>query len=94
MDREKFQSKAKKTIDEIFDKIEELEVKKNKAVGKTKAGYEENIAELKVKKLELQARYDKLAEATEENWEEVKEAFSSALDSFKEGFSKIASLFK
>jgi hypothetical protein len=94
MDKEKFKNKAKDSIDEIFAKIDELEVKKDKAIGEAKIEYEEKLAELKTKKIELQAKYDKLVEATEENWEEVKVAFSSASESFKEGFSKIASLFK
>ena len=33
-------------------------------------------------------------DATEENWDEIKGAFQSASESFKEGFSKIGSLFK
>jgi hypothetical protein len=94
MDKEKFKNKAKDSIDEIFAKIDELEVKKDKAIGEAKIEYEEKLAELKSKKIELQAKYDKLVEASEENWEEVKVAFSSASESFKEGFSKIASLFK
>jgi hypothetical protein len=94
MDREKFKNKAKESIDEIFAKIDELEAKKEKAIGDAKAEYEEKFAALKAKKDELQVKYDKLVESSEENWEEVKEAFSSAADSFKDGFSKIASLFK
>jgi chromosome segregation ATPase len=137
MDRENFKNKAKESIDDIFTKIDELEIKKDqllekakteydemlaglkekkeKALGTAKAEYEEKLAEvkakkekalevvkseydekivdLKTKKDELLARYDRLAEATEENWEEVKDAFSSASESFKEGFRKIASLF-
>lgn len=94
MDRENFKTKAKESIDDIFAKIDELEVKKDLAIGQAKAEYEEKLVELKLKKDELVAKYDSLFAATEENWEEVKEAFSSASDSFKEGFSKIASLFK
>ncbi len=94
MDKEKFKNSAKQSIDEIFATIDELEAKKNKAVGDVKAEYEARIAELKMKKNELQVKYNKLVDSTEENWEEVKDAFSSAADSFKEGFSKIASLFK
>ena len=94
MDREKFKNQAKKSIDEIFAKIDILEAKKEKAVGEVKAEYEKRIIELKAKKIELLAKYNKLVSASEENWEEVKNAFSSASESFKEGFSKIASLFK
>ena len=94
MDRENFKNKAKESIDDIFTKIDELEAKKDLAIGKAKAEYEEKLVELKSKKDELVAKYDSLLAASEENWEEVKGAFSSATESFKEGFLKIASLFK
>jgi hypothetical protein len=94
MDKENFKNKAKQSIDDIFAKIDELEAKKDKAIGEAKIEYEKRILELKSKKVELQAKYNKLVNASDENWEEVKNAFSSASDSFKEGFSKIASLFK
>ncbi|MFA6713406.1 MAG: hypothetical protein WCR82_05950 [Bacteroidales bacterium] len=94
MDRETFKNKAKESINEIFAKIDKLELKKDNAVGKVKEEYEETLTDLKVKKVELQKKYDKLMTSTEENWEEVKESFSSASDSFNEGFSKIGSIFK
>jgi hypothetical protein len=93
MEREIFKNKAKESIDEVFAKIDELEAKKDQAMAGMKAEYTEKLAELKAKKDELQANYDQLLVATEDNWEEVKEAFSSASVSFKEGISKIASIF-
>jgi uncharacterized protein YukE len=94
MDRETFKNNAKKNIDEIFAKIDELEAKKDEATGEAKAEYQEKLLELKAKKEELQAKYNKLVNASEENWEEVKNTFSSAAESFNEGFSKIGKLFK
>ena len=94
MDRENFKNKAKESIDEIFAKIDALEEQKEKAIGNAKAEYEQKLSELSAKKDELQAKYDQLVATSEENWEEVKEAFSAASESFKDGFSKIASIFK
>ena len=94
MDKESFKNKAKNSIDEIFAKIEDLEIKKNEAKADVKETYEKKLAELKSKKSELQKRYDDLLHASEDKWEEVKNAFTSSSESFKEGFSKIASLFK
>jgi chromosome segregation ATPase len=48
---------------------------------------------LETKKADLQSKYNDLINAKDEKWEEMKNAFSSAADSFKEGFSKISSLF-
>lgn len=94
MDKQKYKENAKKSIDEIFAKIDELEKKTESFKEKSKAEYEKNIAELKAKRAELQAKYKALENASDDKWEEVKSAFSSASDSFKEGFSKITSLFK
>lgn len=92
MNKEDFKKKAKKSIDDIFAKIDELEAKKDKVKGDAKAKYEEKLNKLKTKKKELQAKYDALVNASDEKWEEEKSTFSSATDSFKEGFSKIASM--
>jgi outer membrane murein-binding lipoprotein Lpp len=92
MNKEDFKNKAKKSIDDIFAKIDELEAKKDKVKEDSKAEYEEKLNNLKTKRKELQAKYDALNNASDEKWEEVKSTFSSATDSFKEGFSKIASL--
>jgi len=48
---------------------------------------------LELKKVDLETKYAALENASEEKWEEVKNAFSSASVSFKEGFVKIASFF-
>jgi len=92
MKKEEFKKEAKKSIDDFFAKIDKLEAKKDKAEGDAKAEYEEKLNALKGKKKELQAKYDELANASDEKWEEVKSAFSSANDSFRESLSKIASL--
>jgi hypothetical protein len=49
---------------------------------------------LESNKRELKTRYNELINASEDKWEEAKEAFSSASDSFEKGFSEISSLFK
>ena len=94
MDRETFKQNAKNSIDEIFDAIERIQERANVVQGEAKVRFEQNLIELKAKKKDLQAKYDKLGNTSEERWEEVKNAFSSASDSFKEGFKKITSLIK
>lgn len=93
MEREDFKNKAKESIDALFAEIDQLEAQKEKIIGNVEAGYAEKLAELKGKKEELQAKYNQLMRSSEENWEEAKATFTSAADSFREGFSKIASLF-
>ncbi len=94
MDREKFKQEAKQSIDKIFAKIDELEAKKERAKAGSVEEYDKVLANLKVKRDALVAQYDKLADISEEKWEEAKSAFSAASESFKEGFTIISSLFK
>ena len=86
--------KAKKSIDALFAKIDELEQKSEKTSEKTKAKYNEAITDLKLMKSELQAKYKALEHSSEKDWEEKKAVFNSSMESFKEGFSKISQIFK
>lgn len=94
MEREKFKEKAKKSIDDIFAKIEELEAKKDSAQENLKGKYNELIEDLKAKKNDLQLKYNALELSSDEKWTEAKENFSRSAEFFKEGFSKLFSLFK
>ena len=94
MDKEDFKTRAKNSIDELFAKIDELEAKKGGTFEKAKEEYEEMISQLKVKKDELQAKYRKLMDGSDDEWDDVKSAFSNASENLKEGFSKMANLFR
>lgn len=94
MDKNTIKENAKKTIDDIFNKIQELETKKDELSVEVKAEYEQKIADLKLKKDELKANLDELEKNAEVKLEEVKATFDSAAASVKEGFSKITDLFK
>ena len=94
MDKEIFKQNAKKTIDEIYNAIERIQEKATIVEGEARVRFEQNLVELKAMKKDLQAKYDKLGNTSEEKWEEVKNAFSSASESFKEGFKKLTSIIK
>lgn len=94
MDRDSLKTEAQKAIDSIFANIDELEAKKDGVKAEVKAEYEKRLSELKAKKAELQDKYNKLAGASQDKLNEVQAAFSSAAVSFKEGISKLTSLFK
>ncbi|MCA1757771.1 MAG: hypothetical protein LC649_09975 [Bacteroidales bacterium] len=94
MDRNEFRTNAKKKIDEIFQQIDELENKRDKAGNDIKSSYNEMLGNLKKEGTELQKRYDSLQNASDDKWEEAKKAFSESTESFKEGFNRIFSLFK
>lgn len=93
MKKEDFKNEAKKSMDDIFAKNNALKAKKDKTKGDVKAEFKEELNSLNGKKKELQAKYEELVNASDENRGEVKIAFISANDSYKEGLSKIKSLF-
>jgi 1,2-phenylacetyl-CoA epoxidase catalytic subunit len=94
MDREEFKKKAMQSLNEIFARIDELDAKKDKVKANVKAEYEEKLSRLKTQKANLQQKYEKLTDASEEKWEEVKDGFNNATKSLNEGFSELLSLFK
>lgn len=89
MDKNEFKVKAKKSIDNMVAKIEELEEKKDSLQENAKASYQQNLDELKAKKNNLQKKYAQLEDAAEEKWDDAKSAFSTASDSLKDGIDKI-----
>jgi len=93
MNKEEFKAKANQTIDEISAKINELKAKKESVKENAKSKYEETIRDLESKQTDLIAKYSEIENTAEDKLEETKEAFSSASDSFKEGFDKLKSLF-
>ena len=94
MDKETFKQNAKNGIDEIFDAIERVQERANIVGEEAKARFNETLVELREKKKDVQTKYDELESTSDEKWEEVKGAFSSAFDSFKEGLKKITSIIK
>jgi hypothetical protein len=94
MDREEFKEKAKKGIDDLFAKIEELDQKKDMVQDQVKAKYNEKIAELKIKKAELQLKYQSLKESSGDKWDDAKGSFNTSFESLKEGFSKLTEILK
>lgn len=94
MEKETYREKAKKSIDDIFAKIDELEAKKDRAKEGAKEKYNQRIEDLKAQKNDLQAKYDELVNATDEKWETAKNRFSESAEYFKKGFTELGQLFK
>ena len=93
MDKEKMKAQAKKRIDELFIKIEELENKKDKVEGDLKVKVDELLLDLKHKRDNLNAEVDKLHQSTVEEWEKHKDTFEDSMNSFKDGIDKLVSYF-
>jgi SMC interacting uncharacterized protein involved in chromosome segregation len=93
MEREEFKEKTKQGIDELFAQIDKLEGKMKQASADAKVKYKDEIDELRQKKAEMQNVLDKLENAVEDKWEEVKAAFNESAPSFREGFARLGKIF-
>lgn len=94
MDKKEFKKKANKSIDEIFDKVEKLNQKKDSLNSSLKKQYEKNIEALNKKKAELKKKYDAMQNTSDSNWEKAKKEFSESLSHYKAGFTELGKLFK
>lgn len=92
MNRQAFKDSARKSIDAVFAKIDELEAKKNNVKDSVKESYNKRLSELQKKKNELRSTFHKLEHSFGSNWEEAKQEFSQSASAFKEGISKLASV--
>jgi len=87
-----YKEKAKQQIDEMAAQIEKLEAKKDMAQADVKMKYEQQLGHLKNKKAQAQAKFEELKDASNERWEEARDVFASASESFKQGFSELTKL--
>lgn len=93
MNREEFHAYADKKIDEMYDKIEELEKKRDEATAAAKEKYGEQIEAAKKKRDELKSDLDKLKSASEDSWDELRAAFNESAESFKTHLANIKARF-
>lgn len=94
MEKDKFRDRIKKSIDELFASIDELDSRKYELKDKTKAKYNEIMAEIKQLEAVLEARQHRAQTTEDKNWEEAKRAFKQSALSFREAFENLASYLK
>lgn len=94
MEKQNYKEKLKHQIDDLFAKVEELEAKKEKASSELKLKYNEKISEINKLKDDLKTTYKSVENSSEEDLNKKKELFNASIESFKEGFSKLAGIFK
>ncbi|MDD2278158.1 MAG: hypothetical protein PHS05_03765, partial [Bacteroidales bacterium] len=75
MDKQRMRENAKKSIDDLFLKIEELENKRDKVSGDLRIKFDKVITDLKHERDKLNADFDKFQKSTEKEWGKHKETF-------------------
>lgn len=94
MNKTEFKLKANKNIDEIFEKVENLNQKKNNLSSSLKEQYDLKIEALNKMKKELKKKYDAVQNSSDSNWEKAKKEFSESFDHYKAGFTELSKFFK
>ena len=90
METEVYRENAKKVIDELFIRIDELDKNKENIRHLTAEKRDNLIEELKTRKAELQHKFEMLKQVPEERWDEAKTSFKASIDYFSEGVSRLA----
>ena len=94
MNTQEFRNKAHKIVDDVTMQIEKLQQKKAENNGQLGGKYNEKLLQLQRQKEDLKLRYEKLKNASMENFEEMKMAFNKSASHFKSGFAELEKLIK
>jgi len=85
---------GKKVLDELDVKIEDMKKQAAQAKGGTKAAYERNLADLKVKRDEAQKHMEHMRKAGGEAWLATRDGFANAYQSLHQAFDKASAAIK
>ena len=81
MEKEKIRDRIKKSIDDLFASINELDSKKDELKDNVKTKYNEIMAQIKQLEASLEAKNRRIHSADDQNWEDVKNAFKKSAES-------------
>lgn len=93
MTREEAKAKAAKSIDEMYNKLEALDAKKEILEDKAKKEYAEMRENMMAKKVDLEVYIKEVDAASDDAFDELKVAFGKSSEAFKEAFGNIKSRF-
>ena len=85
---------GKKVLDEIDAKIEDMKNQAAQAKGETKAAYERNLADLKVKRAEAQKHMEHMQKSGTEAWHATRDGFANAYKDLHQAFDKAVAAAK
>lgn len=85
---------GKQVLAELDAKIEEMKKQAAQAKGDTKAAYERNLADLKVKRAEAQKHMEHMQKSGSEAWHATRDGFAGAYQSLHQAYEKAADAIK
>ncbi|MCF7885797.1 MAG: coiled coil domain-containing protein [Candidatus Marinimicrobia bacterium] len=93
-DREKYIDKMAKKLKEWDAEIRKLETRVEKAQTDAEAEFYERIEELKSKRAEVEEHLEKLQDASNEAWQEIRNGFEQSWKTLNKSFKKARNKFK
>ena len=94
MEKDKLRERIKKSIDDLFASIDELDSRKGELREKSKAKYNEIMAEIKQLETVLESRHRRVQGSEDPHWEETKKAFKKSAEAFREAFENLAAYLR
>ena len=94
MEKDKFRDRIKKSIDELFASIDELDSRKDELKDRTREKYDEIMAEIKKLEAILESKSRKAREGQDPNWDEAKRAFKKSAVAFRDALDNLASFLR
>jgi len=93
LNREHFKRNAKLTLDDLYQKFDDLCRGKKTIRENLKPEVIENLKKLSELKDDLQNKFDELEGASSDSWQEVKDKFSQSAKAFSKTLSNISKNF-
>lgn len=94
MDKTTFKVKTLEAIDAMYDEVDKLHQRRDKLNATLKESYDKRLEDLNRRKTELQRKLKAVEDASEENWQQAKEALSTSMEHYKAGFNELKNVFK
>lgn len=94
MNRSEYVKALEQKLERLDAEIAKLKIKSERAGADLKAGYEDILADLRLKRVELQPRLRELKRVGDEAWVEVKDGLDVAWKDLKNAVGNAVSRFK
>lgn len=94
MEKDKVRDRLKKSIDELFAAIDDLDSRKDELKGKTKVKFQEILAEIKRIESILESKSRQARQGDDPSWAEAKRSFKQSAQSFREALENLVTFLR
>ncbi|RQD63058.1 MAG: hypothetical protein D5R98_05845 [Desulfonatronovibrio sp. MSAO_Bac4] len=92
--KDAYVQKLKGKLDELNAEFDKISARADQAEGDAKIRYQEQMKDLREKRLDMEKTIESLKDAGDSSWEDMKQGLEDSWATWKESFSKAKSEFK